>query len=299
MSRAPFRYGAPNIRHSDTNMVVLTLARTNVQLLNQLIRAGMPEDGLVRVRAACDLANELYSGYFHADGKPFLCHGVAVASAVAHLGLSEAMVVTAVLHNVYGNGDFGDGLRYTISPARRARVRARVGVDVEERLVRFFHSRLRDARTEALEVEHMSESDRELLLLDLADHFEKYADGALAYYGDFQWIRDFDEPHAEWLQDLAARLGHPEFGQQLSAAMREQRLWLDRVPPSLRTAGGQKYMQLRMPGSCERKASLRRRERWARARRLLTDALARVIRRSLRVLRSRVRGLLALVTGAR
>ncbi len=283
-------------------MTVAPLARTNVQLLNELIHAGAAEPVLLQVRRACDLAGDLYSGQFHADGKPFLCHSMAVASMAARLGLSTNVVVAAVVHNVYANADFGDGLRGAVTPSRRARLRELLGEDVEAIVLRFRDRRLRSmlltidpAQTTTLDIEHMSELDRELVLLDLADHFEKFADGSLAYYGDCRWITEFDEPRLAQLADLATKLGQTEFGAQFVAAARQQRVWMERVPASLRTAGGQRHTQLRMPGSCERKAALRRAD-WLRHQQNKWAGATRWLRRRVR-LRTRLRQWLAFARG--
>lgn len=238
-----------------------SIARTNIQLMNQMLRQGRSETTLKRVYDAYDLAVDLYSGYFQADGKPFVSHGIAVASIIAHLGQPDDLVVAAVVHNVYGNGDFGDGEKKVVTPARQAHVRAAVGERVDDLLMRFRNIRLRRSLDRTLEgFDELSEDDRQLLLLDLADHLEKYLDGALAYYGDCSWIVDFDLPNMPKMVELAERLGHPQMGRMLADAMREQLDWMEQVPHFLRTRNGQKYIALRMPGCCKVKFHLRRKK---------------------------------------
>ena len=58
----------------------MTVAQTNIQLYNQLRREGRPREELVLTRQAYELAASLYSGYYQGDGKPFVTHGVGVAS---------------------------------------------------------------------------------------------------------------------------------------------------------------------------------------------------------------------------
>jgi hypothetical protein len=231
-----------------------SISRTNVQLLNQLIRQGRRDTTLKRVYDAYDLAVDLYSGYFQGDGKPFVIHGVAVSSIIANLGQPDDLVIAAVVHNIYGNGDFGDGEKNVVTPARQARVRAAVGRRVDDLLVRFREVRLRRSLDRVLQTfDALSEDDRQLLLIDLADHHEKFIDGALAYYGDCSWIVDFDIPNLPKMVELAERLGHPQLGRMLSDVVKEQLDWMKRVPDFLRTKDGQKYLALRMPGSCELK----------------------------------------------
>ena len=234
------------------------IARTNVELMNQLIRQGRSETTLKRVYDAYDLAVDLYSGYFHGDGKPFIHHGIAVAGITAHLDQPDDLVVAAVVHNIYGNGDFGDGEKNVVTPARQARVRAVVGRRVDDLLIRFRELRLRRSLDRILqEFDTLSEDDRQLLLMDLADHCEKFLDGALAYYGDWSWILDFDVPNMPKMVGLAERLGHPQLGRMFADLVREQLDWMEQVPEFLKTKDSQKYMALRMPGSCELKRQLR------------------------------------------
>jgi len=248
-----------SIQHVEDNEME-PIARTNVQLMNQLIHQGRSETTLKRVYDAYDLTVDLYSGYFHGDGKPFVNHGIAVASTVAYLGQPDDLVVAAVVHNIYGNGDFGDGEKNVITPTRQARVRAVVGRRVDDLLVRFREVRLRRSLDRVLQgFDALSEDDRQLLLMDLADHYEKFLDGALAYYGDCSWMVDFVVPNLPKMVELAERLGHPQLGRMFADVVREQLDWMERVPDCLRTKEGQKYLVLRMPGSCELKRHLRQR----------------------------------------
>lgn len=230
------------------------VARTNVQLLNQLIRQNRDETTLKRVYDAYDLAVDLYSGYFHGDGKPFVSHGVAIASTLASLNQPDDLLVAAVVHNIYGNGDFGDGAQNIVTPARQARVRAVVGKHVDDLLLRFRELRLRRSLDHIMqEFDALSEDDRLVVLMDLADHYEKFLDGALAYYGDCAWIIEFDVPNMPKMVELSGRLGYPQLGRMYADAVQEQLDWMDKVPKFLRSKGGQKYLTLRMPGSCELK----------------------------------------------
>jgi alpha-D-ribose 1-methylphosphonate 5-triphosphate synthase subunit PhnG len=278
------------VRRNALMAVGSNVARTSVQLLNQLIETGRSEEMLRRVRAACDLGNELYSGRLHGDGKPFVAHTIAVASVAARLGLSDDVVVAAVVHNVYCNADFGDGLVDAVTQARRALVRERIGAAAEALVRRFRRLRLRESGAN-VSVDALPASDRELLLLDLADHFEKYLDASLAYYRDPSWIREFDVPHRAALRDLAERLGHPAFGDELVDAMERQVEWFEKVPASLRTGAGPSVGLHYVP---PRSAGLRLAVRWMRWRSAWRHAWAdavRPVRHAVR-LRTRMRSLL-------
>ena len=130
---------------------MLPVAQTNLQLYNQMRKAGRDGQEFAAVRAAYDLACLLYSGYYQADGKPFVAHSVGVASILCHLGLPAPVIAFALVHNVYGNGDFGDGLMHRATPARRKLVRETVGDTVEALVFRFGEFRIKPTTIDAIE----------------------------------------------------------------------------------------------------------------------------------------------------
>jgi len=70
------------------------VARTNVQLYNQLIAQGRPLEELVRVRDAYRLSMQLYAGKYGSDESAFIMHPIGVASIMAGLGLPRVPVKT-------------------------------------------------------------------------------------------------------------------------------------------------------------------------------------------------------------
>src|SRR5204862_6114500 len=114
-----------------------TVAQTNIQLYNQLRERGLSTDELAVVHRAYELLARLYPGYYQGDGKPFVAHGVGVASILADLGQPASIVALGLLHGIYGNDDFGDGAERGVTPFRRRLVRAEEGADLEELVFRF------------------------------------------------------------------------------------------------------------------------------------------------------------------
>src|SRR6266849_8827294 len=106
-------------------------AQTNIQLFNQLCRDGYSNTDLSLVRDAYELAMLLFTGRFQPSGKSFMAHVVGTASILASLRLPATAVAAGLLHNVYVNGDFGNG-RSGISMAQRDKVRRILGAEVEE-----------------------------------------------------------------------------------------------------------------------------------------------------------------------
>ena len=82
------------------------------------------------MRSAYDLARRIVAAYFRPSHKPFICHLVGTAGALADWGQSADVVCAGLLHSAYLFGDFGDGLRGA-DPARRQIVRQCVGPPAE------------------------------------------------------------------------------------------------------------------------------------------------------------------------
>lgn len=226
------------------------VAQTNLQLYNQLLDQGRSPDELALVRGAYKLAALLYSGYYQGDGKPFVCHCIGVASIVAQLGLPTEFVAVGLIHNIYGNGDFGDALRYRITRRRQKVVEDAVGEKVARLTERFSSFRISASNVDAMmaRLPELDDRDRNLLILDMADGLEKYVDLGVLYFGDGQWIKQATQNHGDRLIDMAIQLNQP-----LLAGMLRESFSLaaakDHVPEELRQTG-QKYLELVVPLSC-------------------------------------------------
>ncbi|MBA3563364.1 MAG: HD domain-containing protein [Gammaproteobacteria bacterium] len=250
------------------------IAQTNVQLYNQLQRQHRSTEELAQVRRAYDLARNLYSSHFQADGVPFVAHVIGVASIVAQLGFSSDLVAAACLHNVYTAGDFGDGRQRCRTAGRRKLLENAVGQEVEAHVHRFW-ALLRETPTARLatfeHIDTLTPQDRQLVAMDLADTLELCHDLGPLYYGDNQWIVGYVKREGAALIGLAERLGHPELATMLSSSI--SRLLSATIPPGLmRANSSQKYARQEIPRSCMRRPAI---------------AMSRAMRRLLRPVRKR------------
>ena len=241
----------------------MQIAQTNIQLYNQLRAAGRSLDELVAVRDAYEFLTTLYPGYFQADGKPFVAHSVGVASIVASLEQPTDFVVVGLLHNIYGNADFGDGREPGITPKRALLVEEAVGEHVAGLLQRFRELRIRADTLPAIRrsLPETSETDRRLILVELADQLEKYVDLGLLYYGNDDWVHG--NRIGPELVAIATDLGQPQLAELLSSAFAEAAS--ARVPAELRSSDGRRYLKLVVPRSCRRRLAPRVRARLRRA----------------------------------
>lgn len=235
---------------------VFPIAQTNVQLYNQLRHAGWSVEDLTLVRHAYSLAMRLYSGHYQADGRPFVNHSAGVASIVAHLGLPAEIVAAACIHNVYGNGDFGDGREHCVTDYRQQLVRAAVGAEVEELVCRFRELRLTRLRMEAVRrlPETLSARDRQLVVMDLADMLELFANLGVLYFGDHQWATGRAAESGVMLVEIAECLGYPQLGIALKEAFAAATL--ESVPAVLRSEPEWKFLRLIVPMSCRVRPSV-------------------------------------------
>jgi (p)ppGpp synthase/HD superfamily hydrolase len=226
-------------------------AQTNIQLYNQLRRRRLDIDELVLVHRAYELLSTLYSGYYQGDGKPFVAHGVGVASILAELGQPAEIVAMGLLHNVYGTGDFGDGQDGRPTAFRRRLVRDAVGPKVEELVFRFTQLRLqadtidRDRRGLAM----LSDTERRLQLVAVADHLEKYLDLGVLYFGDNTEVVEWTRRIGPDLIEFAGELGYPELAQMVEAAFAEATAEADNVPAELRPSDRRRHLTLLVPRS--------------------------------------------------
>ena len=232
------------------------IAQTNLQLYNQLRLEGRSPDDLALIRRCYELSVALYTGRFQGDGKPFVAHTTGVASIVGQLGVSSVVVGAACIHNVYGNGDFGDGQSQNASPRRRRFVRNAVGDEVEECIYQFRSFRLNPSSIGeiASRLDQLDGRDRDLVTLDLADHLEKYVDYGVLYFGDGTWVTDFIDRHGKALIEIANRLGHPQLAIALADAFDETAR--QAIPPELKRDKRHRVIELVTPQSCMRRPRL-------------------------------------------
>jgi hypothetical protein len=242
-----------------------SIAQTNLQLYNQLCGQGRSLDELITVHRAYEFLTTIYPGLYQADGKPFVAHGVGVASVLGHLGLPVEFVAAGLLHNIYGNGDFGDGRTYVLTEPRRRLVRNAVGDRIETLISRLPEFRISHDNIRALgeQLDSLDAVDRALLLIDLADWVEKYVDLGVLYFGSGEWVTSAVADHGDMLIDFARRLDQPMLAAMLAEAFAGAAA--ADVPRALRAPDGRQYLKLVVPRSCRLRLRLVLRRRMDRA----------------------------------
>lgn len=199
-------------------------AQTNIQLYNQMRRAGYDERDQQSVREAYDLATRLFTAKFRGSGKPLLAHLVGTASILCELRTRETLLSAAVVHAAYIFGEFGDG-RPGMTPARREVVRRVVGSETEDLVARYHRLEWQPATVAAVyaRLDSLSGDEREVLLVRLANELEDHLDLGVLYCRNASKRRDVIESSLRLCIEMAARIGQPSLAAELERVFDEVR----------------------------------------------------------------------------
>jgi (p)ppGpp synthase/HD superfamily hydrolase len=181
-----------------------------------------PDTEVGAIRAAYDLAMQLFTSRFRGSGKPFLAHVVGTAGILTFLRAPAHVVAAGLLHAAYTHGDFGDG-RTGISDVRRAEVRGVVGRDTEVLIARYTDWAWNETAVLALRgrVASLPLHDRTVLLMRLANELEDHLDLGIAYCRDAEHRRGLIRSWLHTCVDLAEELGQPDLAGWLADAFRD------------------------------------------------------------------------------
>jgi hypothetical protein len=171
------------------------IAQTNIQLYEQLRRAGYGDEAVTAAARAYAFAQPLFSARFRGSGRPFLCHLVGTASILARDGARIEEVTAGLLHAAYEAGLFAYEMHRTVAPRKRAAVREAVGEASEALIAAYTALPWTGSTLERLVASGVRSPEEESVLrLRLANELDDLADGGLRYTGLI-----LVEP---WLDDL-------------------------------------------------------------------------------------------------
>jgi (p)ppGpp synthase/HD superfamily hydrolase len=207
---------------------LLDPAQTNLQLYQQLRRAGRDVAEIEHVRRAYELVMRLFAGQYRGTGRPFVTHLVGTASILVTLGARDAVVRTGLLHAAYTHGAF-PGWRRALTERKRQEVRAIAGVETENLVLRYAHLRWTAEVVPSLldRLKAMSELDRDVVTVRVANELEDLLDRGK--------VSSAQRASATGAAALAAALGIPALAAALARALGEN----DAAPRELsRDQGG-------------------------------------------------------------
>lgn len=210
-----------NSSQLDSSMTMQHIAQTNLQLFCQMRGLEYSDQQISYISSAYGLAALLFSGRYRACGKPFVCHVVGTASIVAWLSASPEMIAAALLHAAYQEGDFGSGL-FGMSPAKRRRVLQAIGVEAEALVAAYTaSSRTLSALLKTHErFDEMSDAERKVLLLQLANELDDYRDDAAHFAANRDGRLDKVKQSVREQADMAEKLGYPQLAALIARVYR-------------------------------------------------------------------------------
>jgi hypothetical protein len=179
------------------------LPQTNLQLYRVMIAVGASEVALTQVRAAYDLARRLFVGCYRPSHKPFICHLVGAAGALATWKQRPDLIAAGLLHSAYMFGDFREGTR-GVTSAKRRFVKKHVGAGAEALVAKYSEHSWNQSLDECLAAARNGTCDSDALLLKLADLCDECLDSGPL----FSPVKplEYNLPHDAAAREMAAEL---------------------------------------------------------------------------------------------
>jgi hypothetical protein len=196
-------------------------AQTNAQLFLQIHRRGCSAVELCRVRDACLLAMQLYSGLFTGSGKTTLAHEIGTASLAHRHGGSFDLIVAGLLHGAYLVGDWGH-YRIRLTRKKRDALRSVIGARAETYVHEYSQVAWKAGTIAGLatRADDLSELERGVSFLLLVEELERLLDyGAIVCFRDAEAMKASMGGRRNHMCRLAERLGHPALGAELAEAI--------------------------------------------------------------------------------
>ncbi|ASC72503.1 hypothetical protein XM38_034610 [Halomicronema hongdechloris C2206] len=232
----------------DGQLKLSAISQTNLQLWQQLQRAGYSSHDLKLINRAYQAAMILFSGRFRASGKSFIAHLVGTASILGHLGVSAPLVAAGLLHAAYDFGDFGGWKRSGITATKRMWLCREVGSQVEQYITAY--SALAWNSNTIPTIKRCSykweKIERSALLIRLANELEEYLDLGILYCGKKSQI--YNQHQSDLIVELARALNFPRLAQALASA--QQVVEYSQVLPELVNPTNASGSALITPYSC-------------------------------------------------
>lgn len=166
--------------------------------MTQLLALDMPRNELEELNKASDLMAELVAGGYRATGRPFYNHLIGVASLTALETQDVKLISAALLHSSYEFGRFPGWLLPPMLNKRRKIVARYVGEETEQIVHSYYMADWR-ALLDPQKLPALSETERNLILLKLADMLEDFMEerGPIATHKNALWpFIKMDDPAA-------------------------------------------------------------------------------------------------------
>jgi hypothetical protein len=257
-----------------------TYAQNNVQLLNAMRQQEYSQSDMAATRDAYNLAVTLFACRIESSGRVFLSHIVRTAGILVAVRAPLPLVLAGLLHNVYHNGDFGDGIPGR-TEAKRAKVRAVVGQEAEYCIVAFaaqpwgakailaLRDQLQDYGADSLSI-----MEFQGVMLRLADHLEHTMDLDPLYVPGNPY-EALTRSVESALSEIATLLSYPLLAEGLQCTARE----LQTAQVAAQLCSDRRHSSLFIPASYCKRFPAAARESYFRTRRSLAALRASLTRK--------------------
>jgi hypothetical protein len=168
-----------------------------------MIDGGASVRALAQVRAAYDVARRAFAACYRPNHKPFICHLVGTAGALAVWGQRPDVIAAGMLHSAYLFWDFGDGAREA-SGAKRRFVKRRVGAEVDALIAKYTEYDWSGPLERYVTAVRNGTCDRDVMLIKLADLCDECVDAGPRFSPSKPL--EFGLPHNADARELAADL---------------------------------------------------------------------------------------------
>lgn len=198
--------------------VVGQIAQTHLQLFRQMHGNGYSATELAMVADAYRTATKLFANRFRPCGRPFVAHLIGTGAILVWLKAPIHLVVAALSHAAYQEGDFPNSLE-GMTPRKRKVLSAAIGLEAEALVAAYtLGSRsLTGLRASHARFKEMSSMERDVLLMQLANELDDYRDLAANHAANAAERIEVIRQSGQLQVELAERLGRPE----LARALRE------------------------------------------------------------------------------
>ena len=165
------------------------------------------------------------------------------------------VIAASLLHAAYRTGDFGDS-KPGLSESKRKLLKGWIGQEVEKYVAGFATLKWVPRTFPLLhkKLDTLSDIERDVILIHLAEHLEHTLDRGPLYYCDVRRNRILKETNRPILVLIAKDLGFPALAEELEQVHRDNSV--AEIPEVLRNAGGPISSFVIMPRSYRRRFSV-------------------------------------------
>jgi len=234
-------------------LIVAHIAQTHLQLFQQMRSRGYSRDELARVAKAYLVATRLFANRFRPCGRPFVAHLVGSSAVLVWLRAPIQMVVAELLHAAYQEGDFPNSLE-GMTPRKRKDLTAEIGAEAEALVAAYtVGSRsLTGLLASHARFNQMSQQERDILLMQLANELDDYRDFAGNHAANADERISVIRQCGQHQVEMAEWLGRPQLAQALRETYADAVAAVDPPPVISRFANG--YAVL--PASCRTRENI-------------------------------------------